>query len=413
MTSNLQDQQKVVEIWLKNYHSADNPWKLTTIANVGRGLIATRDISVNEMILCEPPLLIGPVGSEKDDVVCSICYKPITETDVCADCSIPVCLNCSEMGSHTECKFLKSLNLNGKGSLQMVRSLAAVRGLFLTENDKEVLNLLQCNHTDDTAKMIDNLLKEGNESSTNVRDELIRVASVLNTNAFQIVSLSNNYHLNLRGLYPLMSLLNHSCTANARYCTDTNYVTNLFARKPIKMGEEITISYAKILWSTPSRQSYLKLTKQFTCKCDRCMDPTEALTFLSAVKCFDRTCCGLSFPIDPTSFFSKWKCHTCSSLSEYKTVLGLQQVVSCMLKSMPEKYSIREIDEFIGNRLLKVLPSSSQYVVELKMKIVTTSLKGNCNLNPKPRFLLIPLPCSRLDLTLIHFLFFNLFRRID
>ncbi|XP_037029850.1 SET domain-containing protein SmydA-8-like [Bradysia coprophila] len=375
MDSNLNVHQKIVEISLKNYHSNENPWKLATIGSVGRGLIATRDINVNELIFCEPPLLIGPVGNEKDDLVCSLCYKPITETDKCSDCSLPVCPSCSEMGRHVECSFLKSLNLHGKGSLQMVRSLTAIRGLFLDESEKEVLNLLQCNRTGDIVNSINNLLNEGNESSENARDELIRVASVLSTNAFQIVSLSNHYHLNLRGLYPLMSLINHSCTANARYCTDTNYVTSLYARKPIKMGEQISISYAKVLWSTPSRQSYLKLTKHFTCKCSRCMDPTEASTFLAAVKCFDRTCSGLTLPIDPTSFVSAWKCQTCSALSEYRTVLGLQEVVSCMMKGIVDNDSIREIDGFIGNRLLKVLPVSSQYVVELKMKIATINVK--------------------------------------
>lgn len=379
MNSNLEVQKRVVEKWLKNYHNIDNPWKLSKIAGVvGRGLVATRDINVNELILCEPPLLIGPVGNEKDDLVCSLCYKPISDTDLCSDCSLPVCFTCSDMDRHVECEFLKSLNLNGKrNSLQIVKSLTAIRGLFLDEKAKEVLKLLQCNRTSDTINVIGNLLKEGNESCNNVRDELIHVASVLNTNAFQIVSVSNNFHLNLRGLYPLMSLINHSCSANARYCTDTNYITSLFARKPIKMGDEISISYAKILWSTPSRQSYLKLTKQFTCLCDRCMDPTEASTFLSAVKCFDRTCSGLSLPIHPTNFVSAWQCQTCSSFSEYKSVLGLQDVVSCMMKGIMEKNSIREIDEFIENRLLKVLPVSSQYVVELKMKMIKIDVKGN------------------------------------
>lgn len=82
MNSNLEIQQKIVENWLGNYHSAENPWILTDVKNIGRGLIATRDINVNELILCEPPLIVGPVGDQKDGLVCAICYKLISKIDV-------------------------------------------------------------------------------------------------------------------------------------------------------------------------------------------------------------------------------------------------------------------------------------------------------------------------------------------
>lgn len=379
MDLNLEVQRKVLENWLGNYHSDANPWTLSDVKNIGRGLIATRDIDVNELILCEPPLIIGPVGNNTDDIICVICFKLISNVDVCSNCLLPMCLICSETAGHEECAFLQSLNLNGDdSSLQMVRSLTAIRGLFLTESKKNVLNLLQCNRTDETEKRIDDLLKRDNGRNNDLRNELITTASVLNTNAFQIsANLSSNHNLNLRGLYPLMSLINHSCTANARYCTDCNYITSLCARKPIKMGEEISISYAKILWSTPSRQGYLKLTKQFTCKCDRCLDPTEASTFLSALKCFDRTCSGLVLPIDPMNFVSSWKCQTCSRLSEFSAVLRFQEVLSCMVDGIRDIKSIQKIDEFINNRLLKVLPTSNQYVVEMKMKIISTKVQGN------------------------------------
>lgn len=68
-------QHKIVENWLGNYHSAENnSWILADVKDIGRGLIATRDINVNELILCESPLNIGPVGNEKDDFVGVICF---------------------------------------------------------------------------------------------------------------------------------------------------------------------------------------------------------------------------------------------------------------------------------------------------------------------------------------------------
>lgn len=380
-------QQKLFEKWLGNYHSKENPWKLDNIINIGRGLIATRDIDVNELILCEPALIIGPVGSEKDDIICVICFKLISKIDVCLSCWFPMCSNCLKVDKHfiKECSFLKTLNFNGRNERpqQVIKFLTSIRGLFLNDNNKNVLNLLQCNRTSDTEKQIDDLLmSHENDNNHSLRDELVLIASVLNTNAFQVVAnLSNNHSVNLKGLYPVMSLINHSCTANARYYTDSNYVTNLFARKKIKLGEEISISYSKILWSTPSRQSYLKITKQFTCKCVRCMDPTEASTFLSALKCFDRTCSGLVLPVDPIDFVSSWKCLSCLRLSEYKSILRFQEVVSCMINGISDATSIKETDEAINNRLVKVLPTSNQYIVEMKIKVISIAAKGISNYN--------------------------------
>lgn len=81
----------------------------------------------------------------------------------------------------------------------MVRSLAAVRGLFLSESEKNVLNLLQCNCTNDTETAIDDLLRLDNGRNICVRKEIVNEASVIRTNASQIVAnLSANCKINLR-----------------------------------------------------------------------------------------------------------------------------------------------------------------------------------------------------------------------
>ncbi|KAJ6637188.1 SET domain-containing protein SmydA-8, isoform B [Pseudolycoriella hygida] len=371
-------EQKIVQNWLGSFHCNENPWKLAFIEKVGRGLIATRDIAVNELILREPPLIIGPVGNDKSSVICALCFKLISTADVCSNCLLSVCSGCLEKGHHEEeCSFLKSLSLNTtESSQQLDRCLTIARGLFLDKSKKNILNLMQCNCNNETENMIDNLLKQAHHKNGKLRNELVRTAAVFNTNAFQIVvNLSSERKTDLRGLYPLMGLINHSCSANCRYSTDSNYIMSLYARKPIRIGQEIVISYAKMLWSTPSRQSYLKITKQFTCKCDRCNDPTEGSTYLSALKCFRHTCSGLLLPVDPINFYSAWKCSICSDLSDYRRILRMQEVVSCMVDAIESNKSAQEIDEFINNRLLKVLPASNQYVVEMKMKIISFNLK--------------------------------------
>ena len=63
-------------------------------------------------------------------------------------------------------------------------------------------------------------------------------------------------------LYPLQSLVNHSCVANTEVkFPDRNHVVGLVASKEINVGDEITISYLDLKdleRSRYSRNKYLK-----------------------------------------------------------------------------------------------------------------------------------------------------------
>ncbi|KAL3149368.1 hypothetical protein ABBQ32_002171 [Trebouxia sp. C0010 RCD-2024] len=72
------------------------------------------------------------------------------------------------------------------------------------------------------------------------------------------------------GLYPLMSLINHSCCPNS-----THYFIRdaamLRAGSDMKTGDEVTISYkADLYGSASSRQRDLGFGWQFVCSCSRC-----------------------------------------------------------------------------------------------------------------------------------------------
>lgn len=53
----------------------------------------------------------------------------------------------------------------------------------------------------------------------------------------------------------------------------------------VKEGEELFTTYTHILNSTAIRQKRLKQGKFFSCKCERCADPTELGTHFSSLLC--------------------------------------------------------------------------------------------------------------------------------
>ncbi|XP_041418692.1 histone-lysine N-methyltransferase SMYD3 isoform X2 [Xenopus laevis] len=72
------------------------------------------------------------------------------------------------------------------------------------------------------------------------------------------------------GLYPSMSLLNHSCDPN---CVIVFEGTCLLLRtvKEIPKGEELTISYIDVKMPTQGRRDQLQRQYSFTCDCHRCL----------------------------------------------------------------------------------------------------------------------------------------------
>ncbi|KAF1981467.1 SET domain-containing protein [Aulographum hederae CBS 113979] len=72
------------------------------------------------------------------------------------------------------------------------------------------------------------------------------------------------------GIYPNICLINHSCVPNSHnnWNDDTEHET-IYAIRPIKMGEEITIPYGPG-GRLEQRQSFLKESFGFTCTCSGC-----------------------------------------------------------------------------------------------------------------------------------------------
>ena len=86
----------------------------------------------------------------------------------------------------------------------------------------------------------------------------------------------------------------------------------IYAQRPIKKGEEITISYTSLLSSNRERRALLRTNWCFDCTCDRCSDPTERGTNLGTLVCKS---CGEAAVLmeSPLAFDSSYACSKCDA----------------------------------------------------------------------------------------------------
>ncbi|KAF1811002.1 hypothetical protein P152DRAFT_73632 [Eremomyces bilateralis CBS 781.70] len=77
------------------------------------------------------------------------------------------------------------------------------------------------------------------------------------------------------GVYPTICLINHNCIPNSHNNWDSNAEhETIYAIRPIKTGEEVTISYDYGGTSTV-RRAFLKEAFGFDCNCRECSRPSE------------------------------------------------------------------------------------------------------------------------------------------
>ena len=107
--------------------------------------------------------------------------------------------------------------------------------------------------------------------------DLLKTSSGFGTNALS--TSSKDLDVVGVGLYPLISMINHSCVPNA-----TLYIHNTMAElrplRKLKKGEEITINYIDITLPTRMRQKLLRETYYFDCQCDRCRKPDAKMSLI-------------------------------------------------------------------------------------------------------------------------------------
>ena len=297
--------------WLTGYCARDHqltgwtkhrpkcrPWRVSSSSDLGRFMVATRDITAGELLMQDAPLIMGP--KMMTEPVCLACYRPVDGEYNCPDCGFPLCSSdCRGSEDHEpECRAIQESGVAVKVSRfgevnSMYECITPVRILSLKDKNPSLWNKIMTLESNSDMRegtevaaitqqtvvdIIHNRLQLEDEYDTELID---KVLGILDTNAFEIRLPDSS----ILGVYQKASLLEHDCIPNTHRTFDADLNLVVRAAVPIKRGQHFTSCYTEPLSTTGFRQEHLRSTKYFTCGCKRCRDPTELKTFTSAIKC--------------------------------------------------------------------------------------------------------------------------------
>ncbi|XP_018021848.1 histone-lysine N-methyltransferase ASHR1 [Hyalella azteca] len=305
------------------------PFKVQENEQLGRYLVATKDLKAGDVLLKEDPLVVSPL--EPLTFVCLGCYKPMSDKNRCSRCGWPVCgPQCEELPQHVdECRIISSRGRCDSLTLNDYKAILSIRCSSLKENPEKLQKLMEF-QTHEAERRLNKMFMqtEGEILSTlkkirfdyksqgkddNLQAFVAHVMGTINVNGFEIPSASAE----LMGLYPIAAFLEHSCSPNTKHKFSSSHQLVLKAAVDIKEGEHVTTTYTKLSWGTSARRKDLLENKYFLCCCKRCSDATEYGTFFSALKC--KECKdGYCLPDKPLESNSQWTCDSCKAFISYK-----------------------------------------------------------------------------------------------
>ena len=126
-------------------------------------------------------------------------------------------------------------------------------------------------------------------------------------------------NVDLQGLFPVTSIINHSCVANTICYAREDFSFVCKAVTDIKIGEELTTNYLYHqyhFYGLSYRSEELKDFWHFVCTCSRCKDSMEFGTMVDSMLC--PTCRRNILTRDIQ--MKCWKCNDCDSVCSFKEI---------------------------------------------------------------------------------------------
>ncbi|MCL4144495.1 UNVERIFIED_CONTAM: hypothetical protein GTU68_042503 [Idotea baltica] len=391
--------------WPKHQRDC-KPYKIAQNPEVGRYLVATKDIKFGELILEDPTLIMGP--KTITEPVCLACYRPVEGKYTCKKCGFPMCdKDCASADSHEpECKAIQDSGTKVKVSVFgeincMYECIMPVRILALRDSSPNVwrkIVALESHAEKRVATEISAITKKTvvdiiqNRLSLDYSEELInQVLGIIDTNGFEIRLPDSS----ILGVYSVGSMLEHSCVPNTHRTFDADLNLVVRAAVDIKRGDHLQSCYTESLSTTVARQDHLLTSKFFTCKCERCLDPSELGTYMSAMLCpscmknkpdtkkdkkneepsVDLTTYGVVVQKDPSSPSSPWECLTCNSPLDSDYVVRMTSVMTEEADELEaSNQTIKSCEAFLEKWSSMY---HKNYAVFLNIKYVLVHLYGN------------------------------------
>lgn len=309
------------------------PFVIKYRKDVGRYMVAARDIEAGELIFREDPLAMGPNHQSKPS--CLECMRKVDGSYLCPKCQFPMCEEMCSLGedhSGNECEIFsriadKILLSDYEQASPKYWNITVLRVLLnkLKDPRKYDIILRMEDHLSEHKKednwnlyqehVVDFLRNTCGLASNFSEEEVFHVLGVIDVNSVKIHSSSHERSSVTQypghALYPVTALISHGCISNSKTIILPDYTNECRATMFICQGDEITKQYVSSLETTNMRRAKLKSGWYFDCKCPRCYDPTENESYVSATSCL-RCKTGVILPDHPLDPKSSWTCDLCA-----------------------------------------------------------------------------------------------------
>ncbi|CAL4065040.1 unnamed protein product [Meganyctiphanes norvegica] len=340
------------------------PFAISRSKELGKHLIASRDLDVDTIIVTEAPLVLAP--KQVSEPLCLGCYKKVSGDYRCSKCKWPLCSNeCEGKPYHQmECEVTKKAGVNiiiedFNKPHPLYELIAPIRCLVTASNDPKkwricverynnrYLQLVggpqyQHNHTN-IVQTLRNTFKIHLDTKLDGSEASIHTAvGIMQTNHVP----TKLPYAELQALFPMASLVSHSCYPNTKsvWNKEKNCIT-LQTTDPIKRGQPITALYTDILWGTRARREHLRQLRLFTCYCNRCADSTELGTYFSALRCPHCPSPTPVLSVRPLDEEAPWSCTNCSYEVSDEEVIRINLILGMEVEEALCKPSIPSLEK--------------------------------------------------------------------
>ncbi|KAK6246152.1 hypothetical protein SCA6_009242 [Theobroma cacao] len=300
-----------------------------------RCLFATRDFIPGEVIMREEPYVCIPTCS--DLPVCQRCFKSGRALLKCASCNMvwycdAECQRLDWKLHKLECRAISRLEKKWRElvtpeirllvKLLIRRKLQCEKAIPTTpiDNFSLVEAMIAHRYNMETEKVVAfemkaEIVKQMLQQPRFNLDEAVNTFCKISCNAHAIVDI--DMEPLGTGLYPVMSIINHSCLPNAVLVFEGKLAV-LRALLPVGKGDEVLISYIDLCQTTRDRWDDLNAKYHFICSCRRCckFDKIDD-QILDALRCKHGKCDG--FLVDKHGFYSRDLKLECSKCGHVRT----------------------------------------------------------------------------------------------
>ncbi|XP_034188747.2 SET and MYND domain containing, arthropod-specific, member 5 [Osmia lignaria lignaria] len=371
-------------------------WVIHEDSELGRHLLASRDLDPGDVILSESPLVWGPALHTDDQRICVGCGKQCMNNSTrCRRCLWPACdPDCPglfDKNRHNlECPFLVEARVFPRSDVLLV-----IRMLLLSRKKSKqwaALEKLQ-SHEDSRGPGT-----EAYEEAMSISQHIERFLSGIKTDKDMVGKICGLIDVNALetappkgcvAIYNTACLLEHSCVANTRhsFVIDDKGRPRIIIKALcfIKKGEHLSTMYTHALWATRARRTHLLETKYFSCRCKRCADPTELGSHLGTLKCPHDN--GFILPKTPLDFESEWACDSCPGVltaAEVMQFTGKLEEDVDEVMFQPRKNTLIDLYSrlttllhpghqqciTVGHSLIQLLPANDPRKAELCKRII-------------------------------------------